>query len=163
MFVISMKANKKKIIAYTFLGLIFLSGLFVFFATRVSGDDVKVSKAEVKLASNEQRISYLKTFGWSVSEEALEICEVAIPTEFNDVYLGYNKLQKAQGFNLEEYKGKRAKRFTYEVKNYPNQESDVRANLLVYENKIIAGDICSLKLDGFMHTLKLEADKTVEE
>lgn len=156
MFVISMKASKKKIIAYIFLGLIFLSGLFVFFATKDSDSSKQASKAEITLAGNEQRISYLKTFGWNVSAEAIEICEVAIPTEFNDVYQNYNKLQKAQGFNLEAYKGKRVKRFTYEVTNYPGGKTDIRANILVYENKIIAGDICSLKLDGFMHTLKLE-------
>ena len=30
-------------------------------------------------------------------------------------------------------------------------EDEVTANILVYENKIIGGDICSVNLDGFMH------------
>ncbi|MEG0693534.1 MAG: DUF4830 domain-containing protein [Oscillospiraceae bacterium] len=156
MFIISMKANKKKILAYTFVGLIFLAGLFVYFTTKTAQDVRQSDAAIVTVENNAQRIAYLKTFGWTVAEEAIEICEVAIPAEFDDVYDGYNKLQKEQGFDLETYKGKRVKRFTYEVTNYPNQESDVRANILVYKDKVIAGDVCSLKLDGFMHTLKMQ-------
>ncbi len=155
MFIISMKTSKKKILAYTFVGLIFLAGLFVFFTTKTA-EDVKQSEAVmVTVENNAQRIAYLKTFGWTVPEEPIEIAEVAIPAEFDDVYTVYNKLQKEQGFDLEAYKGKRVKRFTYEVTNYPNQTSDVRANILVYKDKVIAGDVCSLKLDGFMHTLKM--------
>ncbi|MFZ2538016.1 MAG: DUF4830 domain-containing protein [Oscillospiraceae bacterium] len=156
MFIISMKANKKKILAYTFVGLIFLAGLFVFFSTKTTQDVEQSDAAIATVENNAQRIAYLKTFGWTVSEEALEICEVAIPAEFDDVYTVYNKLQKDQGFDLETYKGKRVKRFTYEVTNYPNQTSDVRANILVYKDKVIGGDVCSVKLDGFMHTLKIQ-------
>ena len=150
-----MKANKKKIVAYTFVGLIFLAGLFVFFSTK-RVDDVKGNGvASVTLQNNVQRIDYLKTFGWTVKDEPVEIVEVAIPAEFDDVYMGYNELQLSQGFNLEDYKGKRVKRFTYEITNYPTQESDVRVNLLVYNDKVIGGDVSSLKLDGFMHGLKM--------
>ena len=55
----------------------------------------------------------------------------------------------------EEYKGKRVKRYTYEVTNYPGQASGVRANLLVDGGMVIGGDICSLTLDGFMHGFAL--------
>ena len=39
------------------------------------------------------------------------------------------------------------------MKNYPgyeNKDGVVRANLLVYEGRVIGGDVCSVELDGFM-------------
>ncbi len=76
--------------------------------------------------------------------------DVMIPTEFNDVYTQYNEMQKQQGFNLEAYRGECAKRIAYEVTNYPGQEENVRANVLVYDGKVIGGDICSIESDGFI-------------
>lgn len=105
--------------------------------------------------NNEQRINYLKQFGWEVKNEPSEIVEVAIPTEFNDVYEKYNVIQKKQGFDLSAYRGKSVKRWTYDVTNYPDNRQNVKANILVYEDKVIGGDICSLELDGFMHGFQL--------
>ena len=131
-------------------GLILLIGI---------GKTSEVSKRGGTVASaktNEERISYLKTFGWNVEEEACEIVEVAIPSEFDDVYQQYNELQKKQNFDLEPYRGKRVKRYSYEVLNYPGETENIRANLLVYNDQIIGGDVCSLKLDGFMHGFRLD-------
>ena len=69
------------------------------------------------------------------------------------MYENYNQVQKAQGCDLSKYGGKKCKRYTYVVKNYPDHPENVRANLLVYKNKLIGGDICSLELDGFLHGL----------
>ena len=74
-----------------------------------------------------------------------------IPKEFDDVFTNYNAIQKTQGCNLEKYAGKRCKRYTYVVTNYPGQTDNVRANILVYKDKVIGGDVCSLELGGFMH------------
>ena len=49
-------------------------------------------------------------------------------------------------------KGKRAKKWVYEVKNYPNYAADsgcIRATLLVYDGLVIGGDVSSLELNGF--------------
>ena len=53
------------------------------------------------------------------------------------------------------FRGKTVKRWTYDVTNYPDNRPNVKANILVYDNKIIGGDICSLELDGFMHGFQL--------
>ncbi|MDD7216643.1 MAG: DUF4830 domain-containing protein, partial [Oscillospiraceae bacterium] len=79
--------------------------------------------------------------------------EVIIPAEFDRGYEKYNEIQKAQNLDLTPYAGKRAKRWTYNIKNYPGYEGDsgtVQANILVYEGAVIGGDICSTELDGFM-------------
>lgn len=74
---------------------------------------------------------------------------MAIPDPFDEVYLQYNALQKQQGFDLEPLAGKVCRQWVYEVTNYP-AETPVHANLLVYEDRVVGGDICSTELDGFM-------------
>lgn len=159
MFVLSMKMTRKKTIAA--LSLFFAIGILFTVFLSTNGIAVDVSKnngnkiTDLVAETNQQRINYLKQFGWQVSEEPSEIVEVAIPTEFNDVYERYNVIQKKQGFDLSPYRGKTVKRWTYDVKNYPDNQSNIKANLLVCENKVIGGDICSLALDGFMHGFQL--------
>lgn len=105
-------------------------------------------------ADNAARIAFLSSFGWEVSTEPLECVSVVIPQQFGDVYRNYNKLQTAQGFDLTRYQGKQVTRYTYAVLNYPKQKEYIRANLLVLDEEIIAGDICSVYVkNGFMHGL----------
>ena len=107
-------------------------------------------------ADNAARIAFLSGFGWEVSAEPLECVSVVIPQQFGDVYRNYNELQTAQGFDLMRQRGKQATRYTYAVLNYPGQAEYIRANLLVLDDEIIAGDICSVYAkNGFMHGLQL--------
>ena len=111
--------------------------------------EVKVAKAAAK--TEEQRIDFLESFGWQVEPEADEVVEVLT---------NYNAIQKTQGCNLEKYAGKRCKRYTYVVTNYPGQTDNVRANILVYKDKVIGGDVCSLELGGFMHGFVISQPET---
>lgn len=160
MFIVSMKMTRKKIVAALSVLLAVGVAFTVFLSSKSAAANVAQNNSkkitDLNAENNEQRIRYLKSFGWEVSEEPTEIVEVAIPTEFNDVYEKYNIIQKKQGFDLSPYRGKTVKRWTYDVKNYPDNKPYVKANLLVFENKIIGGDICSLELDGFMHGFKLQ-------
>lgn len=107
-------------------------------------------------ADNAARIAFLSSFGWEVSAEPLECVSVIIPQQFGDVYRNYNELQTAQGFDLMRHRGKQVTRYTYAVLNYPGQAEYIRANLLVLDDEIIAGDICSVcAKNGFMHGLQL--------
>jgi len=51
--------------------------------------------------------------------------------------------------------GKRVKRYTYEITNYPTGESGVQANLLIYKNTVVGGEVLSAQLDGFLHGLTM--------
>ena len=42
-------------------------------------------------------------------------------------------------------------RYTYEVTNYPDAQGTVYANILIYRNKVIGGDVCSADVTGFIH------------
>lgn len=106
------------------------------------------------ILTNEDRVSFLKEYEWEVDEQPVEFEEVLIPSEFDEVFTAYNDLQKTQGYDLLKYKGKRVMRYSFNVKNYPNVKENVRANILIYKNTVIGGDVCSVNLDGFMHGLE---------
>lgn len=105
--------------------------------------------------SNQDRIDYLSAYGWQVSEEPLATQELLIPDEMDDSYTEYLALQNGQGFDLQKYAGKRVKRYTYEVLNYPTGETGVQVNLLICKNTVIGGEVLSPQLDGFLHGLAM--------
>ena len=105
--------------------------------------------------SNQDRIEYLSAYGWQVSDDPIATQELLIPDEMDDSYREYLALQSDQGFDLEKYAGKRVKRYTYEVLNYPSGEVGVQANLLICKNTVIGGEILSPRLDGFLHGLAM--------
>ena len=105
----------------------------------------------IQAGENEQRIDFLKQFGWEVEQEPVSIEEIVIPQQFNQVYERYNELQKTQGMDLTKYAGKSVKKVVYQITNYQRQDTIVHATLLIYHDKVIGGDISSAELDGFMY------------
>ena len=105
--------------------------------------------------SNQDRVDYLASYGWEVAEKPLATQELLIPEEMDESYQEYLTLQAEQGFDLEDYAGKRVKRYTYEVTNYPTGETGVQANLLIHKNTVVGGEILSPQLDGFLHGLAM--------
>lgn len=102
--------------------------------------------------TNEERLQYLQSLGYQVSNDQPEIREILIPDEFDEVFEQYNAVQKTANMDLKPYHGKRIKCYAYKVVNYPQQEN-VLAHLYIYKDKIVGGDICSTELNGFMHGL----------
>lgn len=153
MFIMSMKMSKKKIIVIIFTIIFLISGLLVGLKLIVSQktSNPHQSQSSFSVATLDDIKSYIKSYGWEINENPIEEVVVAIPYEFSDVYKNYNKLQKTQGFDLEKYKGKNVTRITFSVLNYPNMPQNIRANVLIYKDEIIASDICSIELDGFMY------------
>lgn len=105
--------------------------------------------------SNQDRIDYLEGYGWQVSEDPVATQELLIPEEMDESYDDYLALQSSQGFHLEKYAGKRVKRYTYEITNYPTGETGVQANLLICKNTVVGGEVLSPQLDGFLHGLTM--------
>lgn len=106
-----------------------------------------------KIRTNDDRVEFLKQFGWEVAPEALEEVTLKLPGEFDRIMTEYNELQKSQGLDLSKYKGQEVVRYTYEVKNYPDYDGEVHANIIVCKNRVVGGDICSADLDGFITSL----------
>ena len=105
------------------------------------------------IRTNDDRVAFLKAYGWEVQPDPVAVEDVVIPEDFDDVYARYNELQREQGLDLTKYAGKTVRRYTYTVTNYPGQPENVAADLLILKNRVIAADICSTEYRGFMHGL----------
>ena len=156
MFIYSFHANTIKFFAVICLALAALITVIAIVPTYVGGDEIAPVGTEVsynyeKIKSNEDRINFLKQFGWEVEAQPTKEEQVLIPKEFDKIFAEYNEIQRKQGLDLSSFKKKSVMRYTYLVKNYPNYDGDVYVNLLVYRNTVIGGDVCSADVNGFVH------------
>jgi hypothetical protein len=150
MIIKTVKWNKKLCVAILIgLGAVLVAVVLLSGAIGRGGNEAE------RAASNEDRVRYLAELGWEVGPEPLEEKEILIPQEFSGVFEEYNKLQKQQGFDLSRYAGKEATLYSYQVMNYPSPDT-VLADLYIVGSRVVAGDIHSTALDGFMHALVLQ-------
>ncbi len=160
MFIYSMRASTIKFFGVICIALVGLIALIAVVPSYVSNNgmvEAGISDVESKSYSYDKMKSegdvanFLAQFGWSVDASSVEKQEVTLPDEFDKVLAGYNEIQRAQGLDLSKYKKKKITRYTFEVTNYNGYEGKVLANVLVYRNKVIGGDICSADVSGFVH------------
>ena len=104
----------------------------------------------------EGRLLFLERLGWQVDAESEEREHIRLPEELSDVMAGYNRMQKAQGYDLSRHLGERCEKYSYRLTNYPDCGQTVMVTLYVRGRRVIAGDVHSTALDGFMHGLKTE-------
>ena len=158
MFIYSFRASTVKLVGVICVALTVLITLIAFVPTYAISsqtsanlDDASVSYSYDKIKSAEDVVSFLSQFGWEVTAEPVEVKTVTIPAEFDKVFAAYNEMQKEQGLNLSKYKNKEVTRYTFSVSNYPDYDGTVYANVLVYRNRVIGGDVCSADVSGFVH------------
>lgn len=158
-----MRASTLKFFGVTSLAVVALVTLLLF----IPGSEPALSDGILetvetvkfdKVKTSEDRISFLRQFGWEVEAEPCEEVEVTIPAEFDKVFKSYNELQKKQGFDLSKYRKKDVTRYSYKITNYPDYSGEVYVNFLVYRGKVIGGDVCSADSNGFIHGL----DRNIE-
>ena len=144
MAIVTVKFTKRKAV-FIIIGAAVLLALLVLLFSQPGGNDVRTAQG---------RVDYLSALGWEVDPASEECEQILLPKQFENVLQAYNELQLDQGFDLEKYAGLECSRYTYQVTNYPNGDLNVLAQLFVYGNHVIGGDIHSTALDGFMHGLK---------
>ncbi len=163
MFVVSVSKNKIKKSVLIGVVVIVLSVCLVLVLKCLKDSQyLNAGREQTLTAATESDIlSFISSCGWQVDEEPVEVRDVIIPESFDEVYSNYNQIQLEQGFNLEKYAGKRVKRWTYIIRNYPDAlptDDFIRINILVSDGVVIGGDVCSVKLDGFMHGFYIPSD-----
>ena len=157
MFIYSLRAGTIKLVGVVCVALTVLITLIAFVPTYAVSSQTSAGVGEKKEISYDKIktegdvAAFLSQFGWTVEGSPMETKTVTIPAEFDKVFAAYNEMQKEQGLNLSKYKNKEVTRYTFEVKNYEGYEGRVLANVLVYRNRVIGGDICSADLSGFVH------------
>lgn len=156
MFIFTAKVNRKKIILGA-AAVVVLCGVLAAALSALSAGGAAVSTAASPkgVKSNDDRVAYLESYGWTVAPDPISVEELVIPDEFDETYTDYLALQVGQGFDLSKFSGKRVKRYAYIITNYPTGEEGVQAGLLVYKNTVIGGEVLSSQIDGFIHGLAL--------
>ena len=159
MFVYTMRAGTLKFFAVVGAALALLITLIVLIPTygadTPTAEEVTYSYGKIKASDDVER--FLAQFGWQVDDEPLEEVKVTLPDEFDKVFTAYNEIQRRQGLNLSPYKRKTVTRYTYTVTNYEGYNGKVYANVLVYKNRVIGGDVCSADTSGFIHGFEKES------
>lgn len=151
MFIWTARVNIKKLVVTAAVAVVVCaSAVAVLLGARQVQAAAVVSPKGVKTADD--RAAYLREWGWQVSPEAVLTEELVLPEQFGEEYTKYLELQKEMGFDLTDYAGKRVKRYTYEVLNYPGGETGVRAHLLLRRSTVIGGEIVGR---DFLHSLAL--------
>ena len=155
MFVLSLTSKKIKFASICFVSVILVLSCCLLILYKCNSGSLKNNELLVNNSALniEEILEFISSFGWEVSAEPDEIREVVIPVEFDDVYKDYNQIQLSQGYDLTQYVGQRAKNWTFTVLNYPGYEGNeyIKINLLICNGTVIGGDVCSVRLDGFMH------------
>ena len=157
MFVFTAKLNRKKAIVAVIVFALLLAAAIILVGLRFKSADGENRRTEPKgIANASDAVRYLNDLGWQVDADPLEVKHLVIPRAFTGVYADYASLQAKQGFPLTEYGGMEAVRYSFRVRNHPSGAEDVVADLVVCGQTVIAGDVQSTALDGFMTGLKGE-------
>ena len=107
----------------------------------------------ITAATNEERVAYLEALGWQVEPQPIETLDLQLPEKLEGEWDAYAKLQKGQGFPFSEFAGQAVKRYTYTVTNYPEIPQGVQANLYLWGDQIIGGDVIFTGQGGFQTDL----------
>ena len=153
MFVLTLKWNKKIALGIIIaLALAFVAAITLT-ATKPNKADSTSGKEIINIKNEKSRVAYLKQYGWEVESPALSEDKVLIPREFSEVFSRYNELQKKQGFDLSAYSGLEVETYTYKITNHTSSDT-VLAQLYIYKGNVIAADLHSTALDGFITGIK---------
>lgn len=144
MFVFRVKLTKNRIV----LGVCILLAVTVLFVHFTCGGRLSLPSGKDYI----DRTTYLRTLGYKASEDSEVSVTVKIPEDFSDTYSDYNQKQLKAGFDLSSYQNTVAVLYTYKLENFGGY-TEVYANLLVENNRIIGGDISSIEDGGFIFPL----------
>ena len=151
MFVVSIKASKRQLVSIICCIVMLISIIVV--AVLWPDNEAAAQTNTVGVGgTHDERITFLTKLGYEIDASSPKVKEVLIPDEFDDVFELYNSIQLEAGMDLTPYHGKRVKCWSYRVLNI-STKGEVMANLYIFKDKIIGGDISSTALDGFMYGL----------
>ena len=143
------KSKKNVVIFIIILGAIMAAAVIML---SVPGSGFGLTEI-IDVSNVKGREKYLNSFGWEIDTSSEKCRDITLPREFDGIMDDYAKMQYEQGFCLYDYAGFDCKQYTYTVTNYEN-DCPVYATLYVRNRHVIAGDIHSAAIDGYMHGLK---------
>lgn len=154
MFVFSLstkKIQKKFIIIFSLIILVFVIFVICILLGKRQNRTVKYDGGSysTKAENPEDIKNFASQFGWKIETQPDEVTNILIPAYFNDIYEHYNAIQKEMGLDLSEYKGEECCKYSFKILNYPDND-DVNLNLIIFDGRVIGGDISENIMDGFI-------------
>ncbi len=134
----------------TALLLLCAAALLLFFTARGAFR----REAAPDLNSVEGRERYLNALGWEIDRDSESFRTVVVPQKLEGIMAQYNKIQLRQGCDLNAHLGESCRQYCYDVTNYPGGEGKIIVSLYIQDGTVIAGDVHSTAVNGFMHGLK---------
>ncbi len=145
--------NRKKALRIVLVAAVLLTAL-ILLRGRGKSDGV---------STPEGRQAFLQQYGWEIDLSSEDQRSVQLPQVLEGMLLRYNELQLKQGYDLTEHLGEVCQQFTYRVLNHPDKDQTVLATLYIQGDRVIAGDIHSTALNGFLQGLQNETAREPEE
>ena len=136
--------------------LILLLIIGMFLLLFVTAKSVFVKDETPNLNTIEGRAAYLEELGWEIDRDSESFRSVVVPQKLEGIMAQYNKIQLKQGFDLNKHLGESCRQYCYDVTNYPGGAGKVIVSLYLQNGQVIAGDIHSTAVNGFMHGLSRE-------
>lgn len=104
----------------------------------------------INAKTNADRLIFIKDLGYTVLSDEPTAKLVTVPEVFYDVYDNYNALQQSVGYDLSLYKGCEVMMYTYKINPPSSYTGECVINIIVYNDRVIGGDVSSTALGGFM-------------
>lgn len=137
--------------------LILVLGLGVLILLLIVLRAVFAPGTEFDLSTLDGREAFLNSLGWEIDRSTEEFRTVVVPDKLEGIMAQYNRMQQAQGYDLSNHLGERCSQYSYQLTNYADSDGTVIITIYVQENEVIAGDIHTTAVNGFMHGLKRNA------
>ena len=136
------------------LSIVFFASLIIFLL--ILGKWLMAYRNEsTGLSTLEGRQMFLAELGWEIDPASEEAKTIVIPDALDPVLTEYNTLQIAQGYDLTKHLGDECRQYTYLLTNYDGAgDEQVYICIYVKGQKVIAGDIHTNSMNGFMHGIK---------
>ena len=142
----SVKTRKKALLT------ILIAGAVIFMLILARG--ILLPGTDYDLNTADGREAYLNSLGWEIDRDSEAFRTVVVPDKLEGIMAQYNRMQQAQGYDLGQHLGESCSQYSYELKNYTDSEGTVLVTLYIQDGKLIAADIHSTAVNGFMHGLK---------
>ena len=106
-----------------------------------------------ELSTTEGRCAYLAARGYTADPASETVREITLPREFDDILEDYNRLQLTAGYDLHAGAGRTCLICQYELIDYPGWDGRVIATLYLCRGRVIAGDVHTASIEGFLRAL----------
>jgi len=142
----SVKTRKKALLT------VLIAALIIFLLIMARG--LFLPGTEYDLDTTDGREAYLNSLGWEINRESESFKTVVVPDKLDGIMAQYNRMQKAQGYDLSLHLGESCSQYSYELTNYTEAEGTVVVTMYIQNGELIAADIHTTAVNGFMHGLK---------